>query len=275
MKPIIVATDFSPVSLNAVNYAADLACAMDTNLVLLHVCPLPVAHFETPFAADSLSGLIKDAEEKMLQLRRDIINRINDRIAIVSEVMTGKVLEGIEEYSLTTAPYAIIMGTQGTGAMEKLFFGSNSIAALKNLSWPLIVVPPEAKFKNIMKIGIACDLKKVVETAPVDQIKVLMSVFQAELHVIHVNRESEKAYSAEKVEESGLLQEMLEDLHPVYHFLNYINIDEGLNEFSQKNDIDLLIIIPKKHNLIDKIFHKSHSKHMITHTHVPVMSVHE
>lgn len=275
MKPIIVPTDFSPVSLNAVNYAADLACAMNTNLVLLHICPLPVAYSEVPFAADSLTGLINEAEEKILKLRGDIINRINDRIAIVTEVKMGNVFEGIEEYSLTIAPYAIIMGTQGTGAMEKLFFGSNSIAAMKNLSWPLIVVPPEAKFKNIRKIGIACDLKKVVETAPVEQIKVLMSAFQAELHVIHVNRESEKAYSAEKVEESGLLQEMLEDLHPVYHFLNYVNIDEGLNEFSQKNDIDLLIIIPKKHNLIDKIFHKSHSKHMIMHTHVPVMSVHE
>ena len=275
MKPIIVATDFSPVSLNAVNYAADLACAMNTNLVLLHVCPLPVSYVEVPFAADSLTSMIKEAEERMLHLRRDLINRINDRIAIITEVKMGNVFEGIEEYSLTTAPYAIIMGTQGTGAMGKLFFGSNSIAALKSLSWPLIVVPPEAKFKNIRKIGIACDLKKVVETAPVEQIKVLMSVFQAELHVIHVNRESEKAYSAEIVEESGLLQEMLEDLHPVYHFLNYVNIDEGLNEFSQKNDIDLLIIIPKKHNLIDKIFHKSHSKHLITHTHVPVMSVHE
>jgi hypothetical protein len=29
MKTIIAATDFSPISLNAVNYAADLACMTD------------------------------------------------------------------------------------------------------------------------------------------------------------------------------------------------------------------------------------------------------
>ena len=42
MKTIIVQTDFSPVSLNAVNFAADMAVAIDASILLFHVYNIPV-----------------------------------------------------------------------------------------------------------------------------------------------------------------------------------------------------------------------------------------
>ncbi|MDP4261276.1 MAG: universal stress protein [Bacteroidota bacterium] len=276
MKTIIAPTDFSPVSLNAVNYAADLAVAMNLDLALLHICRLPLVFSEIPVPADSVKDLIKDAEERLVRLREDILERVKDRIKVSSEVRVGTVVTEIEDFSATLSPYAVVMGTQGGEAVARLIFGSNTIDAMKNLSWPLLVVPPDAKFKSIRKIGLACDLKKVVETAPVEELKTLVKQFGAELHVIHINREGgDQAYGPEIIEESGLLQEMLDELHPAYHFLNNVNIDEGLSEYAGKNDLDLVVIIPKKHNLVDKLFHKSHSKELLLHTHVPVMSVHE
>jgi nucleotide-binding universal stress UspA family protein len=275
MKTIIAPTDFSAVSLNAVNYAADMACVIQGNLVLLHVCRLPVAYSEMPVPADSISGMIKDAEENILQLRQELINRTKGAIQINTEVKTGMVTDEIQKFSDVIAPYAIVMGPHETGPAERLFFGSNTIAAMKHLSWPLIVVPQEAKFTSIRKVGLACDLNRVVETSPVEEIKMLVKQFQAELHVVHVNREDEQAYTPETIEESGLLQEMLDELHPVYHFLNNVNIDEGLSGYAEKNKLDLLIVIPKKHGLIEKLFHKSHTKQLILHSHIPVMSVHE
>lgn len=272
MKTILAPTDFSPVSINAVNYAADLACAMNTDLALLHVCRLPMAFSEMPVPADSVKSLFSDAEERIRGLREDVLIRVKDRIKVFTEVRMGTVITEVEDFSSNLLPYAIVMGTQGGGAVARLIFGSNTIAAMKNLSAPLIVVPPEAKFKNIRKIGLACDLKKVVETAPVQEIKALVKQFGAELYVIHVNRDDE---GAEAVEESGFLQEMLDELHPVYHFLDEPDVDEALSKYAIEHGLDLLLLIPKRHNLVDKLFHKSHTRELILHTHVPVMSVHE
>jgi hypothetical protein len=36
-----------------------------------------------------------------------------------------------------------------------------------------------------------------------------------------------------------------------------------------------LIVVPKKHNVINRIFHKSQSKEITMHTNVPIMSLHE
>ena len=72
-----------------------------------------------------------------------------------------------------------------------------------------------------------------------------------------------------------MLREILADVHPVYHFMSNIKIDEGLSEYAEKNKLDLLIVIPKKHEFVEKLIHKSHAKQLLVHTHIPVLSIHE
>ena len=103
----------------------------------------------------------------------------------------------------------------------------------------------------------------------------LVREFKAEFHVIHVSEQSGSSYSAETVEESGFLQEMIGDLHPKYHFIRDTDIERAISEFAEKNDLDLLIIIPKWHSVISKIFGHRHSTKLVLHTHVPVMAIHE
>ena len=164
------------------------------------------------------------------------------------------------------------MGSQGTTAAERLLFGSHTVYAMKHLVWPLITVPPQAKFSAVKKIGLACDFNKVVETTPVDEIKTLVNDFHAELHVLNTGKK--EVFNPELVFESGLLQEMLAALKPEYHFITNENTDEGIMDFAEKNNIDLLVVLPKRHGLLEKLFLKSHSKQLVLHSHVPVMALH-
>jgi nucleotide-binding universal stress UspA family protein len=275
MKTIITLTDFSSISFNAVNYAADMANAIKADLSVLHVCQIPMSFSELPYPADDTAILFKEDEEKISQLKEDLVQKNGGKIKINTEVRYGTVVTEMENYCAGLKPYAVVMGTQGSSEVERALFGSNTIYAMKHLSWPLIIVPPEAKYKNIKTIGLACDLKKVSNTTPIEEIKSLMKEFNAELHVLHVNREDEKIYRVETLEESHSLQKMLEEFHPVYHFLNNSNIEEGLGKFAEKNNLDMLMIVPKRHNIFDKLLHKSHSKKLVLRTHVPIMAIHE
>lgn len=275
MKTIVAPTDFSPISLNAVRYAADMAITMNASLSLIHICLLPMAFSEVPYPAMNMAELASDAEQKMERLKDDISGGKAGKLKIYTEVRTGIVITEIKSFCDAVRPYAVVMGTQGTGAMERFLFGSNTIAAIKHLPWPLIIVPADAKFTNIKKIGLACDLKQVIQTSPVSEIKKYVREFGASLHVVHVNTEGDRIYGPEIIEESGYLQEMLDELHPSFDFLNNTGVEEGLNSNAERHELDLLIVIPKKHNLIDKLLHKSHTKKFALHTHVPVMAIHE
>ena len=154
-------------------------------------------------------------------------------------------------------------------------FGGNTLTALKKIQCPLLVVPPFTQFSNIRKIGLACDLKDVLDSVRVREIKELVDEFRAELHVLHVSEETRDTFRPETIEESSLLQEMLDGMSPKYHFINDPVIEKGVIEFAEKNKLDLLIIIPKKHSLVSRLFRYSLSKELVLHAHMPVMSIHE
>lgn len=248
---------------------------MGADLALIHVYSIPVVISEVPVPAYSLTSLITDAEEQMKQLKEKIIFNTRDRIKINTEVTSGDVISEVDDYCAKINPYAVVMGAESTGTLERFLLGGKTISAMKHFSWPLIIVPPEIKFTNIRKIGLACDFRKVVETIPVKEIRSLMEKFHAEFHVLHVSTESGDSFSDETVEESRWLQDIIGEFNPKYHFINDIDIEKGIVEFTERNNLDLLIIIPKKHTLINKIFQHSHSRRLVLHTHVPVMAVHE
>lgn len=273
MKPIVALTDFSPVSLNAVNYAADMARATRASLILLHISIIPLAFSEVPYPPENIADLEKEANEKMQQLQKDLESRTGGNIKIHSQVRVGSFLSETMEFCKSRNPFAVVLGTQGSSAIERAICGSNTINATKHLPWPVIAIPPQARFTTIKNIGLACDMKDVAETTPVEMIKGFIKQFNAHLTIVYMNRKLEPAYDSEMIEESGLLHEMIEDLHPSYRSLNNMDMQDGLNEFAKSNKLDLLIIIPKKHNLLEKLFHKSQSKKLLLHTHIPVMSV--
>jgi nucleotide-binding universal stress UspA family protein len=275
MQTIIAPTDFSAISLNAVNYAADLATVISTKLTLIHVYTLPMAFSEVPVSAYSVEQLETDAEEQMKQLKEKISERSGGRLTIDTILREGDVLFEIEKYCESVNPYAVVMGAESASAFERFLLGRKTIAAMNHITWPIIVVPPDAKFKSIRKIGLACDFRKVVDTIPFKEIKSLVKDTKAELHVLHVSTETGADYSAETIEESGWLQEILDELKPKYDFIKGKDIEAKLGEFAEKNNLDLLIVIPKKHDLLGKLFQQSHSRNLVLHTHVPVMSIHE
>lgn len=271
MKPIVVATDFSTSAYNAACYAADMVMSMHGYLILLHVYQVPVSTSEVPVYVDT-DTMVKDAEKQLAKLEGELIHRTGGKLIVESEVQVGTVFHKLNEVCKNRNPYAVVMGSQGTTAAERLLFGGHTVYAMRHLKWPVIAVPPNVKFNSIKKIGLACDFREVVETTPVEELKFFIQSFNAELHVLNTGPGGE--FDPEEVFQSGLLNEMLESVKPVYHFLTNKDIDEAIIEFADRQDIQLLVVLPRRHSLIDRLMHKSHTKQMVLHSHVPVMALH-
>lgn len=272
MKTIITATDFSPAAENAALYAADMAVALNAGLCIFHSFQIPVSYADVPLTL-SANDLRADAEEDISKLKNRLSAHTNDKLRIETMVEEGVFFPELKKLCERLQPYAVVMGCQGSTNTERLFFGSESVYTAKHLEWPVITVPVNTTLRNIKKIGFACDFDHVVETIPANEIKKLVNDFKAELHILNTGTNAK--YSPELVFQSGMLQEMIADLKPAYHFINNRNITEGIIEFADKNSIDLLIVVPKHHLLPGKLLLKSTTKQFVLHSHVPVMALHQ
>jgi nucleotide-binding universal stress UspA family protein len=271
-KTLLAATDFSKAALNAINYSVDMAVAINADLLLLHVFEIPVVYLEVPMAMPE-QEIRNNAQAKMDNLLKRLHVRSKGKLNITSEIRTGDFFQEMKTVCERIKPYAVIMGSQGTTATARLLFGGHTIHAMKRLEWPVITVPFYASFKYIRNIGFACDFDDVVEYVPIEEIRLLVKDFNAKLHVL--NTGNKDVLEPELVYESGLLQEMVVDLNPAYHFITNENVDEGIMDFAEKHQIDLLVIVPKRHSLLHNLVYKSHTREFVLHSQIPVLSIHQ
>lgn len=271
MKTIVVATDFSPVASNAADYAAEMALIIHANLLLLHVYQVPVVYLEVPLAMNE-TALLKDAENHIIQLKERLALKTGNKLKIDTLIEVGVFFQELDAVCEQVKPYAVVIGSQGTTAAERLFLGEHAVYAMKHLMWPLITVSPYTKFSAVKKIGLACDFDKVADTIPVDELITLVNDFHAELYILNTGKE--KVYNPEIVFEAGVLRDMLKETKPQYHFISSDDADEGILDFAVNNKIDLLIVLPKRYALFDSLIHRSLTKQLVLHSHVPVMALH-
>lgn len=272
MKTIIATTDFSTVSLNAVNYAADLARSENARLILLHVVKIPIVVSEIPVPEPVFGDMIHSANDDLEALTRALKVRTNGKIEISTEIMIGDIEYQIGEVIKHEKPFALVMGLTTGRSGEQFFFGSKTLSTIKHQQFPILIIPEGVTFKEIKKIGLACDFVNVSATIPFDTLEEFLSGFHATLDIIHVNKQEEFVRAAD-VMGSASLQKHLEKFRPEFHFLKNINLAEELKDFVKRRGTDLLVVVPKKHSFLE-IFGERHSKEIALNMDIPILSLH-
>lgn len=275
MKTIIIPTDFSPTAMNATNYAADMALAIKANILLFNTYQLPMAVGETPIMLLSVEEMRDSAQNKLAQLKKNLEHITSGKLEINTEARLGNLADELEDCCTKNQPFAVVMGSQGHSAVERVLFGSNTLSVIKHLTWPVLCVPTGKEYgTGIKRIGVVCDFREIKETTPAAVIKSFVKEFNAELHILNVDHANGLS-KPDAPQEVLLLRTALEEANPEYHYLENKDIEEGINEFAETNNLDLVITIPQKHKLLDGLFKKSSTKQLVFHSHVPVMCIHE
>lgn len=272
MKLIVVPTDFSPLADNALKYGMDLATAMGSSLMIVHVYQIPISYSEVPLITVSLEEIKKASEERLAELKHNIETITSGRLVVYAESRLGDVGDEIKKLNKTLQPFAVVMGSRGVTGAGKFFLGSNSLSVINNTTTPVIVVPPGGRFTPYKKIGLTTDFKAVVDKTPVVPVRALVNFFNAELHVLHVDYK-QRNFNPGVPEQTLNLDMLLSGMNPTYDFIENKNVNEGINEFSEKNNIDLIITIPQKHSFLESLFEKSITRELLHHTHIPVMCI--
>lgn len=269
MKTIIAPTNFTPASLHAVNYAADMAVTIDADLVLLHVIQLP-ATFDVPVTQYEYDSMLEDAERELGILKKELTIRTDGGIKIITKAVFSTMVFEMAEIEKETKPYIIVVGPEREGTVNRFLFGSHTFQIAKHLPCPVVVVPENAVFRHIRRIGLATDLK-AINDIPLETIRDMVELFDAELDIIHVCRNADEKAGCEN--SIAAIQERLKEFEPRFHFEMNDDVEKGINAYAARNKQDLVIVLPKKHGIVGSLFHSSRSKKLAQHPVVPVVSI--
>lgn len=267
---ILVPTDFSDNANKALDYALSIFGKGAKKLSLLHVIPhqgrvnidtdeqIYVEHNERlEQELDRIQTGFPDIGSKL-----EIILKIGDLSSWISDICEA------EDVDL------IIMGTQGATKLSSALTGSNTSELIRKVMTPILVIPSETPLLPPRRMAFTTDLRAENRPEGLGLLKTISEIYAADLRVIHVESKSEHIDSVhDKVQIVDAMENLgLEDLK-----LEMIMSDDilvGINDYIKENYIDLLTMVTHHGGLFHSLFAKSMSKHMVLHSHTPILVLH-
>lgn len=141
LKNILVATDFSEPSANALAYGRDLARAYNATLHVLHVTEDVLMRYspEVGFAVPELQKDLEQAARRELDaiITADDVQTL--RVVPAIETATGAAT-GITSYATAHQIDLIIVGTHGRGAVKQFLMGSVAERVVRTAPCPVLAV---------------------------------------------------------------------------------------------------------------------------------------
>lgn len=274
MKNILVPVDFSATARNSAEYAAHIARELGIHRITLYnAYSMPLAT-EMSWAVLQTEELQKASEEGLAALQEALKPVCGTDIEMVTISDFGFLAERIDDVARDTEADLIVMGITGGGKLEEVLMGSNTTHVVNHTTVPLLIVPPDARWKDVQVVGWACDYKEVLKTTPADAISTFITALQARLVVMH-NNPDPKAFDPELFHNNVMVAEMLKRIRPEFDMVSYENFLEATNEFIARHAVDMMIVVPRRASWFENLFKRSHTRMLAFHSHVPILCLRE
>ena len=143
MGPIVVSVDDSDGARAALGVAGDLAEALGSTLVLVHVAP----RTEAPGVSTAPAGQqrLREAE---LEDARELLQRVASEAGLGDEVQQraeiGEAADRIVTLCTELDASFVVLGSRGRGGLKSAVLGSVSHKVASHAPCPVVIVPPDA-----------------------------------------------------------------------------------------------------------------------------------
>lgn len=140
----------------------------------------------------------------------------------------------------------------------------------------LLVVPFKAIFQPIGKIAFATDLKELKNfSLYVSDMLRIAKHFGASIHFLHISTSGKIPVPDENEAYNNIMQIVQNNPNHVFRSLHGEDIIATVEEYVEKNKVQLLTVIKQHHNFPESLFHRSFSKLISLRSKVPVLIMRE
>jgi nucleotide-binding universal stress UspA family protein len=261
MKNILLPTDFSDNSWNAIKYAVQLFKDQKCTFHLFNAYTPIIYHVEYVLINPAQFGLgdaIRDAAKQSLnKLHKRILKQFNNNPNHKFETIArfNTLISGINELIDERHIDLVVMGTKGATGAQEVLLGSNTVQVFKEIKCPIMAIPSSFEYESPHEILFPTDLEVHYETSQFNILKEIATSHNSRLNALHVST----GYDLTVAQETNRLQleSMFESTAFLFHDVRSMEIADAINEFQVKHKINLLVMINNKHSFFENLFFKN------------------
>ncbi|MGZ4073878.1 MAG: universal stress protein, partial [Bacteroidia bacterium] len=168
------------------------------------------------------------------------------------------------------------MGMRGAGPLAEKMIGSVTTSLIKKTKCPVLTIGEDVKFKSPKNIVFAFDNTEIKNEKALSPLKEFAALFKAHVYILNVIQpQSKTVLAVDNAAEIAKITHLLDGIENSFHHIHNENIIEGISDFSEKKNIDMVVMIPHAHSALHNLFNQPQTKRMAFHTKIPLLALHE
>jgi len=273
MKQILVASDFSKSAANAMAYAMELAVLLHRDVCVIHAIHPTEGINNSTYNAIFIEDYYHNKKEALKEWAEKFTSdQAYAHIKVTTLCDVGFLKNVITRYVAEHPVELLVMGITGATGITGIV-GSNASMMVTKVKIPTLIVPLESKFSKVPVITLATDYETKLSAEDVNALTEMVKAFgPAKIQVLYVAEKSD-----EKHIQTGeaKLQDLLKDIELEFNYLNDTSTLNGIMDFIETNETDILCLVKHHHNIVYRLFTRSTVNQVMNKSVKAILVLHE
>lgn len=259
MKNILLPTDFSNNSINAINFAIQLFEHTSCHFYILNVQKASSFISDDMLAVSTSATIyntLVDAAKKSIaniisHIEKKSKNKNHKYHPIVDyDNFVDSINQTCKKYNVDF----IVMGTKGASGLEKVVFGSNTVHVIQRCNTPVLAIPDGCKYKGIDSIAFTSSFSSSYKIEDLQPLKEL---------IIHNNSKLKVIHAVEEIDYEANLSQNMDFFHANFKQVEYNrivsqdkNVYDNIHDYIINNNINIIAMLNKQHSFLERLFTK-------------------
>ncbi|QQX75805.1 MULTISPECIES: universal stress protein [Aequorivita] len=275
MKNILLPTDFSKNSRNAIRYALKFFEAEKCTFHILNSQKTSgYITADVLYGAPGASvyeGILNDNKkelEKMVQYCESISE--GEEFTFVPKIDFDNIVDAVNQAVALNNIDLIIMGSNGATGAAEVIFGSNTLKIIRNVDCPVIVIPEDFVFEKINSVLLSLNYQYDLAHKSLNIISEIVKKHNASLKILEIEEESIELSS-----QRNHTEEVFKEIGFERFSIKNIPASMAINAFEQLIPVQLHAMIVERKNFLDRFIFGSETSKIKYGSLVPLLVLHE
>ncbi|MBX2901707.1 MAG: universal stress protein [Cyclobacteriaceae bacterium] len=278
MKKILVPTDFSKISTNALEVGYEIAKKSNAEIILLHVVE------EATPDSYSISGewrteknwadklfTLKLIEKSKAQLEKLVLDPRFAAVKVSGELRLGNAFHGMRTIITEHKVDLVVMGTHGRTGVAEVVIGTNTERVVRHSRCPVLTInkkPAKVDFKNIVYATAMHKDEEIFSR----MVKKTQQIYNSTVHLVRINTPGDfqrdyvvKDYMERFAKKLGLKNYTI-------NVFNDLTEEDGIIYFAESIDADLIAMATHGRTGFAHVLAGSIAEDVVGHSKRPVLT---
>jgi len=276
MLSILLPTDFSENSMNAIKYALEFFKYQRTTFYFMHAYQNEFYDHEELLSREVFNDVLDNIRNESHTNLQNLINEVknispNPRFVYHTISAYNTLVEEANLIADGKNIDLIVMGTKGKSDERHIVFGSQTFQVLKYVKCPVLAIPSNYTNTQPKRILFPTDYMMPYKRRELKLLSILAKSYRSSINVLHVS--TSQKLSIRQEDNKSFIEDTLSENELNFYHKDSKKIADTIKTYIKGKDIDMITMVNTQHSFLEDMLFPSNIDKVSIDLKIPLLTM--